>query len=85
MGKQELHAAAGTAEGGNMRIKERVCDICGASLGKRDFQFWIKPKVKFGYPEIGMTCFDICGDCFAELQVLIQERTKQKKPPKEET
>lgn len=66
-----------------MRINERVCDMCGARLWGNDFQYWIKPKVKFGYPLIGMQWFDICEDCFAELQVAVKERIKQKEPPKE--
>lgn len=68
-----------------MRVNERVCDICGKHMGSMDLQFWINPKVKFGYPVLGMKCYDVCNQCFAEIQVIMQERTKQKEPPKEET
>jgi hypothetical protein len=68
-----------------MRINERVCDICGARMWNMDLQFWVKSRVKYGFPALCMKNYDICDKCFAELQVLIKERTKQKEPPKEET
>ena len=52
-----------------MKVRCRECDICGKRM---DFQFRIrKPKVLFGYPELGMNDYDVCDECFAELQVLI--------------
>lgn len=66
-----------------MRIRKRVCDICGDSLWDMTFQFWLKPKVKFGYPALGMKHYDVCDSCFAKLQVLIEEKIKRKKSSEE--
>lgn len=63
-----------------MRIRKRVCDICKCPLWDMDIQFWIKPKVKFGCPALGMKHYDVCDSCFAELQVLIEEKIKKKLP-----
>lgn len=57
-----------------MKIKCRRCDICGTEMGGRDFQYWIKfPKVRFGYPDIGMNRVDVCSECFAALSVEIKQ------------
>ena len=59
-----------------MKIRCRECDICGKRM---DFHFRIrKPKVLFGYTELGMSNYDVCGDCFVELEVLIKEKKKQR-------
>lgn len=63
-----------------MKIRERVCDICGARMWDVDLQFWVKSRVKFGCPMLGMNHYDVCDSCFAELQVLIKEKAKQKTP-----
>lgn len=63
-----------------MKIRERVCDICGARMWDTDLQFLVKPRVKFGVPMLCMNNYDICDKCFAELQVLIKEKAKQKTP-----
>lgn len=66
-----------------MKIRCRRCDICGMEMDGRDFQFWVKPKVKFGYPALGMKHYDVCNNCFAELQVLIEEKIKRKESSEE--
>ena len=54
-----------------MKINCRECDICGDQMGGRDFQYWIRvPKVKNGYPALGMRRVDVCDECFAKLAVL---------------
>jgi hypothetical protein len=56
-----------------MKINCRECDICGEQMGGRDFQYWIRvPKVRGGYPALGMRRVDVCDECFAKLAVLIQ-------------
>lgn len=56
-----------------MKIKCRECDICGAQMDGRDCQFWLRlPRVKWGAPIAGMRHMDICDECFAKMQVLIQ-------------
>lgn len=61
-----------------MRIKERVCDICGVRMCDMDLQFRVKSRVKFGLPALCMKNYDICDKCFVELQSLIKEKAKQK-------
>lgn len=56
-----------------MKINYRECDICRDKMGGRNFQYWIRiPKVKGGYPSLGMKRVDVCDECFEKLCVLIQ-------------
>lgn len=55
------------------------CDICGCRMDDYVIRFRIRrPKVKFGYPELGMKRYDVCDECFAELSVLIEEKLRKK-------
>ena len=61
-----------------MKIKCRVCDICGRQMGGRDYQCWIrKPRVLIGFPSNEMENCDICYECFRELKRLIINKTKK--------
>lgn len=55
-----------------MKIRCRKCDICGAEIGNCNCQFWVRPKILWGAPSIGMERMDICNSCFSKLEVLIQ-------------
>ena len=55
-----------------MKVKCRRCDICGQEMGRWDCQFWVRPKVLRGAPEIGMKRMDICNACFSMIEVFIQ-------------
>lgn len=63
-----------------MKIKGRRCDICGAEMGGVDYQYWlIKPKLKRGYPALGMGNCDICKQCFMLLYQFIAEKREEEK------
>ena len=50
-----------------------TCDICGEQMGGRDLQYWLrKPIIRGGAPSLGMPRMDICSDCFAKKEVMIQ-------------
>ena len=55
-----------------MKIRCRVCDICGKEMYGGTFQYWLrKPIVMLGVPDIGMKRSDVCDSCFAKLEVYI--------------
>lgn len=55
-----------------MKVRCRKCDICGVEIDDYDCQFWIRPKILWGAPSLGMKRMDICSECFAKLEVYIQ-------------
>ena len=62
-----------------MKVKCRTCDICGKQMEDFSLQFRIRmPRVRFGFPDIGLKRYDVCDECFAELSVIILEKKKEK-------
>ena len=55
-----------------MKVKCRRCDICMEEMDNWDVQFWIRQRVLWGAPAIGMKRMDICNGCFAKMQVYIR-------------
>ena len=66
-----------------MKIRCRTCDICGVKLWDMNFQWWIKSRVRRGYPALGMKNYDVCETCFAELQVMLKEKAKMNERPED--
>ena len=61
-----------------MKINCRRCDICGIEIGGRDFMFKIRiPKVKFGYPELGLKRYDVCESCWTKMTIEVLKKTQE--------
>ena len=70
-----------------MKVKCRRCDLCGAEMGGRTFQHWLKfkfLKAKSGYPDVCMAKYDFCDDCMSTLKYAVKRRTDEWKEEKSE-
>lgn len=62
-----------------MKYKCRRCDICGAEMDNRDFQFWLKgPRLRAGCPDLRMKKYDLCDPSGNELMLCVMEAVRKK-------